>query len=352
MDFSSFKFWDRAEKRAATDSYGSAVVSAILSAAQNHVSGAAVQTAAVEFGAGLIERSFAVSGVTPEHLARTALTPLTLATMGRRLALTGNSVWAIDTSRGQLELLPAANYHIAGGARESSWRYELHLDGPSGTEVRKLPSRAVIHVRIGASVERPWQGVSPIENAGISSSLLGRIEGRLSEEANTRAGYLLTLPDGVGDDTVEGLKSDLGTMAGGLYAIETTAMGHGQGQRAAPHGDLDLKRLGATFPESNIALRRDVGENVLSCMGIPSSLFSGTDGATVREGFRMVLVSCLQPLANLIVAELSKKLEQPIEIDFQKLHAADIQARARSYANLIATGMDKEEALEISGLTA
>ena len=295
----NWKFWDRqAQTRAASDSYGDAVVSAILSAAQNHVSGAAVQTSAVEFGAGLVERSFAVAGVAPEHLSRSALTPLVLATMGRRLALTGNAVFAIDTSRGQLELIPAANYYIYGGPRESSWRYHLHLDGPSGTEQRKLPSRAVIHVRIGASVERPWQGVSPIENAGISASLLGRIEGRLSEEASTRTGYLLSLPDGVSDETVEGLKTDLGMMQGGIYAIETTAMGHGQGARAAPHSDLDLRRLGATFPESNIALRRDAGENVLAAMGIPSSLFSGTDGATVREGFRMVLVSCLQPLAQ------------------------------------------------------
>ena len=348
----NWKFWERqAEKRAAS-SYGDAVVSAILSAAQSTHTAAAVQTSAVEFGAGLVERSFAVAGVTPEHLGRTALTPLTLATMGRRLMLTGNATFAIDTSRGILDLLPAANYHIRGGARESTWRYELHLDGPSRTEVRRLPSTAVVHVRLGASVERPWDGVSPIENAGVSASLLGRIEQRLAEESNTRAGYLLVLPDGVSDDSIEGLKSDIGTMQGGIYATETTSGGHGQGARAAPQVDLDLKRLGATFPESNITLRRDVGENVLAAMGIPSSLFSGTDGATVREGFRMVLVSCLQPLAALMVSELSKKLEMPVELDFKALHAADIQARARAFAGMIASGLDKEEALEISGLNA
>ena len=349
----NWKFWDRgAETRAAT-SYGDAVVNAILSAAQSHLTAAASQTAAVEFGAGLVERSFAVAGVTPQPLSRLTLTPLLLSTVGRRLMLTGNAVCAIDTSRGQLELLPVSNYHLSGGARESSWRYELHLDGPSRTEVRRLPSAAVIHVRMGASVERPWEGVSAITNAGVTASLLGRVEQRLSEEARTRAGYALVLGDGLSEEQVDGLKPDLGTMQGGIYAIETTSMGHGQGNRSAPQtADMDLKRLGATFPETNLALRRDAGENVLAAMGIPSSLFSGTDGATVREGFRMVLVSCLQPLAALIVAELSKKLEEPIEIDFQKLHAADIQARARAYANLIATGMDSTQALEISGLTA
>ena len=348
----NWKFWEkRAETRAAS-TYGDAVVNAILSAAQSHLTAAATQTAAVEFGAGMVERSFAVAGVSPDYLARTALTPLTLATLGRRLMLTGNAVFAIDTSGGQLELMPAANYHISGEPRESSWRYLVHLDGPSGTVQKRLPSRAVVHVRIGASVERPWDGVSPITNAGVSASLLGRIEQRLAEEANTRNGYLLVLPDGVGDDTVDGLKTDVGRMQGGIYAIETTSMGHGQGNRAAPQVDLDLKRLGATFPESNIALRRDVGENILAAMGIPSSLFSGTDGATVREGFRMVLVQCLQPLAALITAELSKKLEMPVDLDFKALHAADIQARARAFAGMVASGLDKEEALEISGLTA
>ena len=241
----NWKFWDRqAEIRAAT-SYGDAVVNAILSAAQSNLTAAAAQTAAVEFGAGLVERSFAVAGVTPEHLSRITLTPLLLSTIGRRLMLTGDAVCAIDTSRGHLELLPVSNYHLSGGARESSWRYELHLDGPSRTEVRRLPSAGVIHVRMGASVERPWEGVSAITNAGVTASLLGRVEQRLSEESRTRAGYALVLGDGLSEEQVDGLKPDLGTMQGGIYAIETTSMGHGQGNRSAPQTDLDLKRLGA-----------------------------------------------------------------------------------------------------------
>ena len=120
--------------------------------------------------------------------------------------------------------------------------------------------------------------------------------------ANTRAGYLLTLPDGVSDDSIEGLKSDIETIKGGIHAAGTTSGGHGKGNRAARQADLDLKRLGATFPESSIGLRRGAGENVLVAMGIASSLFSGTDGAIVREGFHRVLVSCLQPLTPLNIS--------------------------------------------------
>ena len=116
-------------------SYHDTLIESILVAAQGNLSASAAQSAAVEFAAGLWERCFAVAGVTPDDLSRMTLTPSILGTMARRLALTGNAVFAIDTSRGELSLLPAANYTITGGVRESSWRYQLELPGPSRTEV-------------------------------------------------------------------------------------------------------------------------------------------------------------------------------------------------------------------------
>ena len=125
-----WKFWkgEQVETRA---TYADTLVEAVLSAAQGNLTAKAQQSAAVEFSVGLLERCFAVADLTPESLSRTAITSLTLSRIVRQLVLTGNSVNAIDTASGELLLLPAANYDVSGGVRESSWRYRVELSGPS-----------------------------------------------------------------------------------------------------------------------------------------------------------------------------------------------------------------------------
>ena len=262
----------------------------------------------------------------------------------------GNNVSAIDTSSGELLLLPAANYDVAGGPRESSWRYRLELAGPSRIETRRLPSTSVVHIRMGASPQTPWQGVSPLVNAGLSASLLGRLERRMAQEVNARVGHLLTMPDGTSDEQIDALKVDLARAEGGVSLVETTSGGHGQGQRAAPQVDWALRRFGAHVPAENIQLREQVSMDVLASMGIPAPLFHGTDGVSAREAYRLLLVTVLQPIAELITSELDCKIERTVPIGFRRLHAADIQSRARAFAGMVASGIDKDEALAISGL--
>ena len=95
----NWQFWkgEQVEDRA---SYQDTLVEAVLAAAQGNLTAKAQQSAAVEFGIGLIERCFAVSDITPESLSRVTLTPLALSRMARQLLLTGNSVSAIDTASG------------------------------------------------------------------------------------------------------------------------------------------------------------------------------------------------------------------------------------------------------------
>ena len=163
-----WKFWkgEQVESRA---SYADTLVEAVLSAAQGNLTAKAQQSAAVEFGIGLLERCFAMAEIEPESLSRVTLTPLMLSRSVRQLLLTGNSVSAIDTASGELLLLPAANYDVSGGVRESSWRYRVELSGPSRLTSKRLPSAGVVHIRMGSSVQEPWRGCSPLINAGLSA---------------------------------------------------------------------------------------------------------------------------------------------------------------------------------------
>ena len=325
----------RPETRAG-GSYTDAALEAALNAAAGGLTAQAERTAAVEFGVGLLSRAFAAAIVEPDILARTALTPAIREGMIRRLLLTGNAVFAIDvTALGNVRLLPAFTHDVRGGLDESRWAYRLTLPTPSRAETRRTMSRGVVHIRIGADPNTPWQGCSPLLNAGLTSQMLARLEHRTGQEANARAGYVLPLPDGLDDETVDGLKADLNTLAGNIALVETTSAGMGQGRAAAPQADWRLQRLGAEFPEGNVNLRRQVGADVCAAMGIPAALYVGADGATVREAYRQLLVATIQPMAALITAELEQKLDTPVSFNFRRLAAADVAARARAFGTLV-----------------
>ena len=204
-----------------------------LNTATGNVSAAAEETAAAEFALGLYARCFAAAIVQPAGLAATLPARLR-ADLARRLMVRGEAVYAIDVNRlGTIRLLPASSHDITGGPDESSWNYYLELPGPTEPESRRLPSRAVVHVRIGADPAMPWKGISPLENAGLTARILARLKQRTRQETGARVGYLLPLPDGVSDNSVAGLKQDLKTLEGGIALVESTETGHGQGSGAA-----------------------------------------------------------------------------------------------------------------------
>ena len=129
----------------------------------------------------------------------------------------------------------------------------------------------------------------------------------------------------------------MAAIAGNLALVETTSAGMGQGRNAAPQLDWKQQRIGAEFPEGNIGMRREVGANVVSAMGIPAPLYVGADGATIRESYRQLLTATLQPLAVIVAEELQRKLEiGTVRFNFRRLAAADIAARARAFGSLAA----------------
>ena len=307
--------------------------------------------AGVEFASGLVGRALAVADVSPELAAR-LLTPSVLMDIGRRLVLTGNYVAAIEVSQGQIELRIARQWQIVrGGVDESSWVYELELAAPSGSVTKRVQSAGVVHCRINVDSREPWLGTSPLLSAGISAELLVRLESKTNDEMKAPVGSVLPIPEGMSEENYGRLISDLASLKGDISLVETAANGMGQGRQSAPQIEWQPKRLGANIPESHIALREQVGRDVCAALGIPSGLYSGTDGGGLRESYRQLLTATLEPYASLIKGEFDEKIGYGVTLDFKKLAAADIAARARAYGTLVASGVDKEDAAEVSGLT-
>ena len=116
-----------------------------------------------------------------------------------------------------------------------------------------------------------------------------------------------------------------------------------------PGQDWRTSRFGMDYPEGNTRLRRDAAADIVAAFGIPSSLYSGQEGASVREGWRQFGVS-VQAWGNIVGAELSDKLERPVALNFKKLASIDIAARARAVGILVKAGDSLEDALNFADL--
>ena len=328
-----------------------AVVTALLSAASGAGSpSTAGALAAVETAAGLWSRALGSALVTPTTALTRALTPSVLASMGRELAVRGESVHVLDLDGGGVTLTPASRWEITGGTRPESWRYAVEFPLPGGRVVKRtLPGAGVIHLRYAVRPNAPWAGVSPLGMASETQALAGWLEKRLAQEVSTSTGYVLTVPDGAEDGNVSGLASKLAALAGKLFVTETVSKGWGAGETAAPKRDYETTRLGANPPASLAALRQDLRADVLAVYGVPSALHGS--GTSARESYRQMLQGTIVPLSKLVVEELAAKLDTPtLSFDFRELRAADIAGRARAYGVLINAGMPPAEAAEATGL--
>ena len=137
------------------------------------------------------------------------------------------------------------------------------------------------------------------------------------------------------------LKQDLGQLKGGVALVEPTRQSHGAGPQAAPAKDWVLERFGANPPSALVELRHEPAQAVLMACGVPVEIS--------REAYRQLLHGRIASLARMVEAELAKKLEAPVTLNFDQLRAADIMSRARAYASLVTAGMQPERAARIAG---
>lgn len=302
------------------------------------------KTAFREIAAGMWGRAFASATVTPQNIATRALTPPILEAIGRALLDPGEIALEIVVDGGAVTLRPAESFTVTGGL---DWTYELRLAGPSRDVERVLPADAVVHLRYGADASEPWKGKGPLASSDSTGRLSHTLERRLKEEAGARVGFLLPVPQ-----VKQELQDDLNALEGKIALVETTAGSWGADTpAAAPKGDYDPKRLGATFTPNHEPLRDAVGRSILAACGVPASLLGNSDGTAMREGQRQFLHGTIGPVAAIVASELADKLDTPgLAFSFKKLFASDVTGRARAAGTLVQAGVEIGPALAIAGL--
>ena len=338
--------------------YSSLILGAIDAAARGGGSpGAAwVRSAACEIATVFWARGLASATVEPRTRRTAALTPLTCATIARRLARNGEYLAVLDVRDGRLQLDEAWEWFVTGRPRRESWIYRVTQSGPSFTETRQLPASEVLHVRYAWAPEQPWRGASPAAFASNGAGLAGGIDTTLAGESLGPSGYVMAAADLAADaedddaDPFTTMRGELAALRGGLTIAPTNRDGLGIGKDAAPRSDYEAKRFGFSPPEELTALRRQALVDALGCYGIPGPLLDERAAAAAyREGARTLREGTLPALAALIAEQVGEAIGQP-DLRFVFPTISDIGVRARAVGGLVQAGVPLAEAREIVGL--
>ena len=285
-----------------------------------------------------------------------AVTPVFLAQAGRDLVRSGDSMHVIDVDRaGRVSLLPCSSWHFEGDAHPRTWTVRATYYGPSTSTTRHLPFAGVVFVRWGSTPGQPYVGTGPLSWAHTTARLQSETERSLADEAGGPLAQLLPVPQDGGDDSQDDplgeLKADVRTARGRALLVETVAAGWGEGRTSAPQRDWVASRLGPNPPESMATIRQDAFAAVLAATGTPPSLFVDADGTAQREAVRRWHLGTVLPLARILEAELSDKLEAVVRLRFDS-YPLDLAGRAQAFQKLVAGGVSVNEALATSGLLA
>ena len=348
------------EKRQTTQGYTASLTAALQAGAEGGVSDTApLATAALEAAAGLYARCLAAALVTGAPDAARALSPPTLALMGRDLIRRGESLFRIVVRGGRIELRPLGFAYAPGGSADPlAWTYNVTEYGPTDSRHAWLPAAAVVHCRYSVNASRPWLGVPPWSWAAATSQAVAALDRFVVGEAGAPHGHLLGVPETpqVDDDgdvrPLDAFRADSAKAKGGTLVMEHS----GEWSTETPGGHARSKLEHVTYGMDRgilDALRTATGRDVLGACGVPPTLFvPNSDGTAQREAFRRFLHASLRPMARIMEAELRLKLDAPdLALDLSELHAADVAGRARSFKAFVETGVDPEDAARETGIT-
>lgn len=253
----------------------------------------------------------------------------------------GNAVYAIDVDPAALERAGMWEIH---GVR--SIRYRLTLQRPDGDIVRRSPAAGVVHVRIGTTAGRPWDGLPPVD-----VSLLRRLEAGLMDLAAIRNKRVVSMP--VPATNPDGSKGDVAAQEaemGARFARPGTdflgSMTH-RGNMDKPVQSMDLRFDPAS---SAVELRRDLVGQVWDSMGVPEAMRSGSSSQAYRAAFGAWVDAWLQPMADVIGEQISAALETPVRIQLQPAKVPSVVDQAVLVKQLTAAGETLENAKRIAGL--
>ena len=318
-------------------------------------------TAAIEAAAGALSRAMAASTVEGPEWAVRAVQGGFLAQVGRDLVRSGQSLHVIRTGAdGMPRLILCDSWHFEGGDVDpETWQVRATAYGPAMSQTWLVPASGVVFVKWGATPGQPYVGIGPTRWAGTTARLQYQSERSLADEAAGPLAQLLAVPpagaktgpDGEEVDPLALLAADIARARGRAAFVETTASGFDQGRSAAPQRDWNASRLGPNPPAALATVRQDAFNAVLAACGVPPDLFSPADGTAQREALRRYHLGTVLPLARLIEAELSRKLETDIRLGFDS-YALDMVSRAQVVHKLTAAGVDIGVAMAAVGLDA
>ena len=194
----------------------------------------------------------------------------------------------------------------------------------------------------------PGKGVSPLQSAGFTAETLARIEKSLQDDAKVPTGSIMPQPDGVSPtgghpgqgccDCGQG-RADAGGNNGGRLR---------PGLQLCPPQRLGATAIRAEAPETSIQLWQAAMLAVMAALGVPPSLYT-SQGAALRESYRHLFGSLLEPLGQLIAAELSEKLEEEITIKWPERLKSDISALSRGFSSLSKDGYPVKQLHDMLG---
>lgn len=339
--------WSDRETRSA--SYTDALVEAIVRQSGGSVTAVETATGALETAAGLTGRAFASAEPSGTESVKAAITPEVLLAIGRDLIRLGESVHAIDTAKG-LRLIPANTWTITGGYDPDTWEYKINLPGPSRTVTREVSAAGVVHVRYAVDPAQPWAGLSPLQVASLTGRLSAETESALGDESAGPRGNLLPVPKDGDSPTLEPLREALGKLRGKAMLVESAFNWQDDARRGGVGPDWTARRLGADPPAALVQLYGLNARQVLAACGVPIELVELAGSTGNRESWRRYLFGTVAPLGRIVSLELSRKLEEPITLQWDELRASDLAGRARAFQSMVGAGMALERAAALAGL--
>ena len=314
------------EKRQSTQPFTDAIVSAIAAQAGGNLTGDATAVGALEMASGAYSRAFSGCTVQASDMVKKALTPSTLGGIARSLIRRGESMHLIEITGGDILLLPVGSWDIRGGPNQRDWYVRADVFGPSGNLTHFVPYSQVVSCKYSYDPATPWLGLSPLQWASLTGSLGAAIQTRLGQEAAGASGYILPMPISPQEDDTEddegtagaltAIKRDLANSKGRTSFVESSRSMGGD-ESARPLKDWESQRYGFNAPDVMAGAQQlSVGQDILSCCGVPVSLFTDSDGTSQRESWRRFVMGSVESVARLVEAELSAKLETPIKLEF------------------------------------
>lgn len=314
------------EKRAS----GSGYTAQVMEARQSYITGRrglAELTATAQGCVNLWEGGLGLASVEGTDV----LTPQALTIAARSLGLRGEAVFLIRD-----RLLPASDWEVVT-RNGLPVAYRLTIAEAGGGRSLTALAGEVLHLRVGTDAVTPWAGSAPLRRASLSAELLHALESALGEvyDLSPLGSQVVPFPENPEVDNEQMGRSFRGKRGRVLLRESVTTSAAGG---PAPPTDWRPSELSPDLQRSMTTESWEAARaSVCHAFGVlPALMDPKTTGPVVREAQRHLAQWQLQPIAAMIAAEATAKLDAAVTIDtLRPLQAYDAGGRARALSGII-----------------